>query len=94
MTAEEFQKHESNRFELSELLKKPILRTALDVLMAELEPSTASTAKLNPVLGASLYQQIAGANHIVLGLDRLTKEFRKPIVPRGKTLAKAPPLPD
>lgn len=88
MTPEEFTKDEVNRLELQKLLQNPVLMLALSVLKAELEPKSAGNDAIsNPVLGASKYQQLAGANHMISGLERLTT----PLTPLKK-LTGRPPL--
>jgi len=86
MTPEEFQSSETHRTELAILLKNPILKDAFAALKSELEPSSGNNAVGNPVVGASRFQQIAGANHIINGLDGLTKPYTKPKKLVGKTL--------
>jgi hypothetical protein len=93
MTAEEFVRSDANRTEIENLLKNPTLLQAFDVLMGEISPSVDSVAKLNPVLAAALYQQVAGANHIVKGLRKLTLPYREKVVPRGKRHATEADLP-
>lgn len=90
MTTAEFTKDETRRLKLAELLKDDVLREALEVLKSELEPKdVGNDALVNPVLGASKYQQIAGANHIIHGLQRLTAPFTEPKKLTGKTLHKS-----
>ena len=91
MTSDEFTKDEVNRATLASVLKEPVLIAALAILKDELEPSADNTvAVANPVISASRYQQVAGANHILKGLQRLTQAAipRKPLV--GKQLDKFP----
>lgn len=90
MTAEEFTKHEENRAELRKVLDTPILRTALAVLKDELEPRALPSLEANPVLAAARYQQMAGANYILKGLEALTEpmKVRKALTP--KTLVPEP----
>lgn len=87
MTSLEFQKDPQNRDELAKTLANPILQTALAALRDELEPRAGGPTEANPVLAAARYQQIIGANHILLGLPLLTKEPTVAKVLRGK-----PPL--
>jgi hypothetical protein len=91
MTAEEFTKDDVNRATLASVLKEPILIQALAILKDELEPSADNLAAItNPVISASRFQQVAGANHILKGLQRLTQATipRKALV--GKQLEKFP----
>jgi hypothetical protein len=93
MTASEFSKHENNRVALATLLLDPLLRQAFTVLLDELAPGAVNDGVINPVVGAARYQQIAGANHIVKGLERLTKPPKaKGEVPLRQLLPE-PPLP-
>ena len=86
MTSEEFTKHEANRAQLLEVLKSPVLQIALGILKQELEPTTSALTDANPVIGAAKFHQVAGANHILQGLGRLTQPYKTPVVVRGKQL--------
>jgi hypothetical protein len=86
MTSEEFTKHEANRAQLLEALGNPILQTALAILKQEMEPTTSALTDANPVVGAAKFHQVAGANHILQGLGRLTQPYKAPVVIRGKQL--------
>ena len=86
MTSEEFTKHEANRAQLLEALENPILQTALAILKQEMEPTTSALTDANPVVGAAKFHQVAGANHILQGLGRLTQPYKAPAVIRGKQL--------
>lgn len=86
MTAEEFTRNDANRTRLIELLADPVLAAALAVLKGEKEPLSDSITLTNPVLAASRFQEICGVNHVLKGLERLTKTpvVVKPL--RGKQL--------
>jgi len=86
MTSDEFTKNEVNRHELAEVLKTPILQTALTILKSEIEPKIAPLLDSNPVASAAKFHQVAGMNHILMGLGRLTQPYKEPVVIRGKQL--------
>lgn len=92
MTAEDFCKHETNRTELYKLISDPVFILACGVLKKELEPSPRNGGVLNPTVGAGLYQQIAGVNHILDGLDRLTRPYEAPTRLTRKELLQEQPL--
>lgn len=84
MTAEEFQNSEENRNALALILRNPVLHLAFAVLKEDLEPVSGNGAVANPVIGASRFQQLAGANHIIGGLAGLTKPYKPPQHLQGK----------
>ena len=94
MTPFDFSKHENNRVALAAILANPLLQVALDALMGELQPGVVNDGVVSPVVAASRYQQIAGANHIVKGLDRLTRPPKEQVRPSLKQLLPEPPLPN
>ena len=94
MTTLDFSKHENNRVALAALLADPILQQALDALKEDAEPGLVNDGVVSPVVAAARYQQIAGANHIVLGLERLTKAPKARIETTLKQLLPEPPLPN
>ena len=80
-SAAEFSKHPQNRDELRKVLDTPIFKEALAILKEEMIPIAGSSTEGNPVVGAARYQQLAGANQIIRGLELLTQTpvERKPI---------------
>lgn len=75
MTAAEFQKDPTRRDKLATVLKNPVLREALDILMDELDPNTQLPATLaDATVAAHRYHHVAGANHIRKGLNRLAAQ--------------------
>lgn len=87
--AESFAADELKRETLLGVLRSRELHEALGILKDELEPDATDTAALgNPQIAISQRHLIAGANHIIKGLDRLTKAVKKP----GKIVANKPLL--
>lgn len=86
----EFQRHEENRKKLASVLKDPVLIEALEVLKEELDAYPGGVAESNPVVAAARYQQIAGVNHVLKGLTRLTKTPETRKAPREKSLPLKP----
>lgn len=80
MTSEEFTSDETRRTELQKILGDPTLVLALSIIAAEAQPDGTNDAIGNPVVGASRYQQLAGINHVLTGLRKLTK-FKTPVKP-------------
>ena len=73
MTAEEFTRNEGDRNELARVLSNPVLQQAFAVLLDGMSPSSVNPGVADPAVAASLFQQIAGANHIVRSLSKLTQ---------------------
>ena len=92
MTSAEFAKHENNRVQLATLLTSPVLRQALDALRGDLKPGLSNDGVLNPVVAAARYQQLAGINHVIDGLEKLTKAPKPDTRLAMKELLPEPPL--
>jgi hypothetical protein len=88
MTSDDFTRHEENRLALATLLSNPTLRTALDILKDEVAPAHGGAADANPVLAAAKYHIAAGANHVIDGLERLTRLPVQRAMPNIKKLMK------
>lgn len=86
--AERFANDELKRATLEGVLRSPELHEALRILKDELEPEATDAAALgNPQLAVSQRHLVAGANHILKGLQRLTLIPPKPQrAPRAKPL--------
>lgn len=76
--SERFQSDQIRRAELETLLQHPTLVLAFEALKDEIEPKVTDLTTANPVISAAKYQNVAGANHILEGLKRLTREFAPP----------------
>lgn len=76
--SERFQSDQVRRAELETLLQHPTLKLALEALKDEVEPKVTDLTTANPVISAARYQHVAGANHILHGLQRLTREYAPP----------------
>lgn len=90
MTADEFRHNETLRDDLAAILASTVLQQAIGILKAELEPTPGNAEVGNPVAGAARYQQIAGANHIILGLGKLTNPPVQRTALKGKVLLPDP----
>ena len=91
MTAEEFCNDEVKRLALREALEKnPIISEAMTVLFLEVSPKDTQLTEANPTVATARFHKAAGANHIIEGLGRLTKPFRKPVALKGRELLKDP----
>lgn len=86
MTPEEFQNDEARRNRLREILADETMIAALAILKDEKEPGVNGVTESNPTIAASRYHQVAGINHVLKGLERLTKPYQKPIALRGRQL--------
>lgn len=77
MKSSDFSKHEENRVRLAALLADPTLQTAMACIKYEAEPRQTT----DPVLAAARYHFMAGVNHVLEGLGRLTQmpDDRKPL---------------
>ncbi len=71
---EEFTKHSVNRDALRAIIETDVFKQAVAALKDELDAYPGGVAENNPVVAAARYQQIAGINHVVKGLKRLTEE--------------------
>jgi hypothetical protein len=91
---EEFSRDENNRKQLAALLASPILKQAITLLLDELQPNSTNPGVSNPVVSAACFQQLAGANHIIKGLKRLTEEDKPRVRIAPRELLPEPPITD
>jgi hypothetical protein len=90
MNAKDFQSDPVRQQELASLLTHPTLQLALGILKDEIEPLPQPATEQSPVISTAKYHQIAGANHIVKGLSRLTLPYKPPVKITGRTLIPEP----
>lgn len=91
-SADDFKKDGAKRNRLLTLLRDPVFREAVAILEDELKPRGDLAIFLgNETVSAHRYHQQAGMTYLTDGLRRLTKEYRKPVVLRGKQLTTSLP---
>lgn len=66
---EDFVRHEENRERLRKEL--PFIRMALEAVKEVLEGKRINEGIVNPNIGNAYFQQLAGANYLITGLEEL-----------------------
>lgn len=93
MTSEEFTKNEEFRLRLGNLLADPVLQLAFAALQGEMSARTGGNTEINHTQAASKFHQLAGANHIINGLQRLTQVQTVTRTPKIRALLPETPIP-
>ena len=83
MTLEDYQRDPAKREALKHLMESPEFVHAVTAAKLIMEPKVLESTDASPVLAASKYQQLAGANELLKRMYLLTKD---PVVRKQPTL--------
>lgn len=87
--AARFSSNLEKRYRLEALLADPILNEAFDIAEDQIRPQTGTQAEAVPAIAAAKFHQVAGVNDFLKALVRLTKEVKKTMGPKMRTLPKS-----
>lgn len=87
--ATKFASNLEKRYRLEAILNDPIFIEATDIAEDQIKPQTGTNAEAVPAIAAAKFHQVAGINDFMKSLRRLTKEVKKTMGPKMRTLPKS-----